>query len=312
MSPVKHGDQLDRFDVVVLGSANTDLILRVDALPGPGRTVLGAEPVSGPGGKGANQAVAAADAGASVAFIGCVGSDREGAAIAADLLRGGVSTTHLRSIADHRTGLAVVLVDSNGENQIVVSPGANSQLSVDDVEDSRALIGSARVLLLQLEVPFDVVRHALIVASKSDTAAVLNLSPTMRVDADTMAMVDVLIVNRSEAEFILGSTVVDGLVLADIAERLRQLGPAAVVVTAGEAGALCVTAEGLTHVPAQPVRVVDTTGAGDAFAGALAAELSRGAGLAAAVGVANAAGAAAVQRSGARGHYGSPSMDGSR
>ena len=302
------GDQpTDRFDVVVLGSANRDLTLRVEALPAPGETVLGGEPDSSPGGKGANQAVAAARAGARVAFVGCVGGDSEGAAIADDLARAGVSTTHLRTSKEHRTGLAVVLVGPSGENQIAVSPGANHRLRVDDIDRAQALVGNASVLLAQLEVPLDVVRYAIKVASEGGTTVLLNLSPATPVDTDTLRMIDVLIVNRSEAAFLLDFPPADGMPLSDvadplsdIADRLRRLGPAAVVLTAGAAGAVCASEEGVVRIDPLPVTAVDTTGAGDAFAGALAAELSRGASLEAAATVANAAGAAAVQRHGAR------------
>jgi ribokinase len=297
VSGVREDQPADRFDVVVLGSANMDLTLRVAALPAPGETVLGEEPSSSPGGKGANQAVAAARAGVRVAFVGCVGGDPEGAAIAADLAGAGVSTTYLQTSAQHRTGLAVVLVGPSGENQIAVSPGANHQVRLDDAQ---ALLGNAGVLLVQLEVPLDVVRHAIKVASDGGTRVLLNLSPATHVDADTLRMIDVLIVNRSEAAFLLDLPSADGMPLGDIASRLRRLGPAAVVLTAGAAGAVCAAEEGVVRIEPLPVTAVDTTGAGDAFAGALAAELSRGAGLAAAATIANAAGAAAVQRHGAR------------
>jgi ribokinase len=277
-----------------------DLTLRVEALPAPGETVLGGEPTSSPGGKGANQAVAAARAGAHVAFVGCVGGDPEGEAIAADLAAAGVSTTQLRTSNEHRTGLAVVLVAPSGENQIVVAPGANHRLRADDVDRARALVSSASVLLVQLEVPLDVVRHAIKVASECGTTVLLNLSPATPLDADTLRLVDVLIVNRTEAAFLLDQPPTDGMPLGDVANLLRRLGPAAVVLTAGAGGAVCATEEGVVRIDPLPVTVVDTTGAGDAFAGALAAELSRGAGLEAAATVANAAGAAAVQRHGAQ------------
>ena len=147
------------------------------------------------------------------------------------------------------------------------------------------------MLLVQLEVPLDVVRHAIRIASECGTTVLLNLSPATSVDADTLRMVDVLIVNRTEAAFLLDPPPPDGMPLGDIANRLRQLGPAAIVLTAGAAGAVCATEEGVVQIDPLPVTVVDTTGAGDAFAGALAAELSRGASLEAAATVANAAGA---------------------
>jgi ribokinase len=296
---VDDSEPTKRFDVVVLGSANMDLLLRVEELPGPGQTVIGDEPTFRPGGKGANQAVAAARAGAQVAFVGCVGGDPEGAVIRDDLVRAGVSTTYLRTSGEHRTGTAVVIVGSSGENQIVVSPAANHRLGVEDVNSAHALIRNAGVLLVQLEVPLGVVRHAVRVAAGAATV-VLNLSPVTPIDTEILRMVDVLIVNRAEAESLLDSAAAPGRRLSDMAERLRQLGPGAVIITAGAEGAVCVTPEGVARIDALPVTVVDTTGAGDAFAGALAAELSRGTSLRAAAAMANAAGAAAVQRQGAR------------
>lgn len=283
--------------IVVLGSANIDLVVPVDALPAPGETVLGGQPQRLFGGKGANQAVAAARAGGRVALVGCVGGDDDGRAVVADLARAGVDTTHVRTSAHPGTGLAVVLVGADGENQIVVSPGANHRLDRDDVDRAQPLIAAAGVLLAQLEVPLDVVRHGIQVAAAAGTTVVLNLSPAQALDAGTLGLVDVLVVNRSEAAHLLGDDVgrLDGA-----AERLRRLGPRAVVLTAGAEGAVCASAEGVLSVPALPVTVVDTTGAGDAFAGTLAAELARGTTLAGATVVAGAAGAAATQRHGAR------------
>jgi ribokinase len=294
------GAPADPVHVVVVGSANMDLILRVDALPAPGETVLGGDTVFRPGGKGANQAVAAARAGALVGFVGCVGDDADGIAIRDDLARAGVNTDLLFTLEDRRTGMAVVLVGPSGENQIAVSPGANHGLAVADVDRARAMIDGAAVLLLQLEVPPEVVRRAVQVASESGTTVVLNLSPAVAVDGDTLAKVDVLVVNRGEAAFLLESAAGADIALGDIADRLRDLGPAAVVVTAGSAGAACATAGAIVPIEPVAVAVVDTTGAGDAFAGTLATELSRGTDLVTAVRRANLAGAAAVQRPGAR------------
>jgi ribokinase len=287
-------------EVLVLGSANMDVILRVPSLPAAGDTALGGDAEFRPGGKGANQAVAAALAGSRVSLAGCLGADAQAAAIRAALAAAGVDHAALRSVPDRNTGLAVVLVDADGENAIAVSPGANAAVQRADVQRLRERIASADVLLMQLEVPVEAVVAAAEVAAEVSTLVMLNLSPPIQLAATTLQRIGVLVVNRSEAEFLLGEKLPDVASMVLAAQRLRDLGPVSAVVTAGGLGAAFADSADTGHVPAVLVPVVDTAGAGDAFAGVLAAGLSSGLALRDAVERAVRAGAAAVQVPGAQ------------
>lgn len=286
--------------VAVLGSANMDLVLRVSALPLAGQTVLGEDAALHPGGKGANQAVAAALAGAPVWLAGCLGDDGHGTAIRDALGHAGVQTHFLRTAPGRSSGHAVVLVTPDGENAIAVSPGANHAVSVEDVEALMDELRPGDVLLLQLELPVAVVERAIAGAAGLGVRVILNLAPAGHLRKEVLERVDVLVVNRSEAEYLLGVELADECEFPDAVRGLRELGPAAVVLTAGGAGAFFSDADGMHHVPALPVEVVDTAGAGDAFVGVLAAELSRDRSLGSSVEVAAAAGAAAVRTHGAQ------------
>ncbi len=287
--------------VVVVGSANVDLAVRMPHLPVPGQTVLGGELEQRPGGKGANQAVAAARAGARTAFLGAVGEDGYGAALRTALRQSGVDVEQLRTV-EAATGVALVLSDAHGENTIVVAPGANARLSRDDLGGLAALLGPAAVLLVQLEVPLDTVTEAVRIASRTGARVVLNAAPAPAAAAELLPLLpstDVLVVNAVEAAALGAVPASDGWPAA--ADRLRSLGPAAVVVTLGGAGAVVADAAGTDTIPAVPVEVVDTTGAGDAFCGALAAELAAGAPIRDAVRAGCRAGAAAAATPGAQG-----------
>ncbi len=286
--------------VVVLGSANIDVILGVGAFPAAGETVLGGDAVLHPGGKGANQAVAAALAGASVLFAGCVGDDVHGASVRAALAAAGVNDDLLRTARGRSTGLAFVLVRPDGENAIAVSPGANHALDAGDVEPLRAELNTSDVLLMQMELPPDVVVAGVDIARDTGASVVLNLAPATAVASAVLRGVAVLVVNQSEAEFLLGYDLPDPSALRAGVAELRKLGPAAAVLTAGAGGAFVGDADGVLHVSAVAVDVVDTSGAGDAFAGVLAAHLSRGIPLRTAVHAATEAGAVAVQSHGAQ------------
>jgi ribokinase len=287
-------------DVLVLGSANMDVIMAVSALPRSGETVLGEDLVLRPGGKGANQAVAAALADVRVAMAGCVGDDDHGTATREALVQAGVDVTLLRTTTHRRTGLAVVLVAPDGENLIAVASGANHALVPADVDAWASEIRRARVLLMQTELPIDIVVRAVDIAAAAGTPVVLNLAPAVDVPRAALERVAALVVNRAEATYLLGEDLPDLEAVRCAADRLRGLGPAAVVVTAGGEGAVFADADGVAHLPAAPVDVVDTSGAGDAFVGVLAASLSGGRALRDAVAEASAAGAVAVQSRGAR------------
>lgn len=291
--------------VTALGSANHDLVLRLPDLPAAGQTLLAAPRATGPGGKGLNQAVAAARAGAGTRFVGAVGSDPEGAQLLQVLAAEGIEAT-VRTTAG-RSGLAVVLVDAAGENAIVVDQGANAEL-VDLSPGELAAVTSAAVLLLQLEVPMTTVTEAARAAHSAGTTVLLNAAPQAPLDAELCDNVDLLLVNEGEARALAAGTRAprgDGRSPAapdDLDRelvRLLELVPA-VLVTLGPAGARYRDRAGTRHhEPGRAADVVDTTGAGDSFAGYLAASLAAGLSVPRAMARANAAAALCVGRPGA-------------
>ncbi len=286
--------------MTVLGSLNMDLALHLDALPAPGETVLSRRRVDGPGGKGLNQAVAAARAGAFTRMIGAVGEDAEGHALRQVLADDRIDPV-VRATTG-RTGLAVVLLDAAGENSIVVVPGTNAALT-DLMPAELAAITGARVLLMQLEVPLPTIAAAARAAREAGVTVVLNAAPAVAAGELPLDHVDLLVVNEGEARTVAG---VGGGAAGDVepvfdslVDRLLDLVPA-VVVTLGPAGALYCDAKGARHrEPGRAVQVVDTTGAGDPFAGYLAAALAEDVDVATALARANAAAALCVQRPGA-------------
>lgn len=255
----------DAFDVVVVGSANLDLVARTKRLPHPGETVSAHGYFEACGGKGANQAIAAARAGARTAFVGAVGRDAAGDILRSAFVTDGVDVARLATV-DAPTGRALIGVSDDAENLIIVVPGANHALSIADIDASSSIIKHARVLLMQLEVPLAVVQHAASLAG-DDTIVVLNPAPAAELPDSLLAQLDVITPNEHEVELLGG------------AESLLARGVGAVVVTEGPRGARLVTAAGTTRVPPHPVTPVDTTGAGDAFCGALSARLALDGGL---------------------------------
>ena len=288
-------------DVFVVGSINQDFVLNVERRPEPGETVTNAQLSKGNGGKGANQAAAAALLGAEVTFLGRVGDDGFGEPLVEALAEKGVDTSLIGAAPGSSTGTAVITVTPDGENAITVAPGANRRLTPGDVEDAEEVIGGARVLVAQMEVPTEVVTRAVGVAARHGTRALVNLAPSFEVPGELLEQLDPLVVNEHEAAFLLGEKVegVDGALSA--ASELLALGPKSVVVTVGKAGAIFSDGESKEHLPAPEVDVVDTTGAGDAFVGALAVSLAGDDSLRDAVAYAVRAGAAAVTQEGAQG-----------
>ena len=268
--------------VVVVGSLNVDLVTRVERLPKPGETVLGVGLERLAGGKGANQAMAATASGAKVDMVGCVGPDEAGSAYVARLLARGVDVAAIRVQHDCPTGHALITVDEAGENTIVVVLGANAEVTFDDLT-VLDLVGPGDVVLLQLEVPIEVVVAAARRGSARGARVVLNLAPYAVLPPDVVALADPLVVNEHEA-----------LMLAD-----SEAVPASLVVTFGAAGAAW-DGDQLTGPVVEESEVLDTTGAGDAFCGALSAALVAGAGRREALEAALAAGANAVRHLGAQ------------
>ncbi|MFC3450318.1 ribokinase [Amycolatopsis speibonae] len=275
--------------VLVIGSANADLVVPVDRRPGGGETVLGGDTILSPGGKGANTAVAAARLGADVALLGAVGDDPYGELLKRSLAESGVDTDSLRT-SERPTGIAYITVTPDGENSILVSPGANSALRPEDVD-----LDGAEIVVLSLEIPLETVEHAVAKAAEAGVRTLLNLSPAAELSAKTLQNLDVLLVNEHEAAFLLGGEAGFPMLL--------DLGPKAAVVTLGAKGAAVVTAAGVTEVPSPKVDAVDTTGAGDAFAGALATALAKGDELADAARKAVKVAAITVTRQGAQPSY---------
>ncbi|ARN23920.1 hypothetical protein A4W93_16440 [Piscinibacter gummiphilus] len=282
----------------MLGSVNADLVLRCAALPLPGETVHGRDFRTLPGGKGANQAIAAARLGASVAFIGCVGDDDFGRTAQSVLAGEGIDTTHLHVVAGTATGVAMILVDDAGQNSIALAAGANAALTTDHVDAAAPLFAGAALFVCQLESPLDVVRHAIGRARAAGVPVLLNPAPAQALPAALLADVDVLVPNETEAALLAGSD----LDAAAAAAHLRAMGPATVLLTLGADG-LQIDADGLVQrVPAPATGpVVDTTGAGDTFIGAFAAARVEGASVAAAAAFAQKAAALSVTRAGAVG-----------
>ncbi len=284
-------------EITVVGSANLDLVVEVTHVPLVGETVLGGDLRRIPGGKGANQAVAAARLGRRVAMVGRVGDDEGGEMLRSALENDNVDTSALTTTPATPNGVALIAVNAEGDNAIVVSAGANGRVDADDVERAGALVTDAKVVLLQLEVPIDAVQAA---AEAANGVVILNPAPAPDepLPPALLAAVDILVPNQTELATLSGHVgPVDATVAADLARRL----PApAVIVTLGADGALVVTADESTHVPAPRVDPVDTTAAGDSFCGAVADALVRGDTLVDAVRWAVRVGAATTQRPGAQ------------
>ena len=271
------------FDVVVVGSANLDLVATLDHLPKPGETIVALDYAEHAGGKGVNQAVACARMGARTAFVGCVGNDDAGVFLRGVLENEGIDTTMLR-IVDMPTGRAFINVDSRGENEIVVVSGANTQVGV---AQNPFLLPTSHVLLMQLEIPLQTVTAALTAARKGGAVTVLNPAPYRSLTGEILSLVDVIVPNETESAACGGT------------QALLAAGVGTVVTTLGEKGAVINTVSSETSISPHNVVAVDTVGAGDAFIGALSAEIARGTSISEAAAVGAVAGALATTVRGA-------------
>ncbi len=288
-------------NIVVVGSLNMDLVVRIPQIPRPGETLLGGVFKTFPGGKGANQAVAAARLGGRVTMIGCVGNDAFGREMQATLAREGIDTTHVLIHPEAATGVALIQVDAQGQNSIAVASGANFCLTGVDVEKALQSIDEFDALVMPLETPLETIYAAAKIAAQRSAKVLLNPAPAQVLEKNLLELVDVLLPNEHEIALMTGIPL---LVPADTrraANRLLALGVKNLLVTLGSQGSALFDASGQqTLIPACPVRAVDTTAAGDCFVGALAVGLCEGRSLQDAAKFASAAAALSVTREGAQ------------
>jgi ribokinase len=287
--------------IVVIGSINIDLVCRAARRPAPGETLLGRDFAIMPGGKGANQAVAAARLGAEVHLIGRVGDDEFGRDLLAGLQHNSVRTNHVSITPGISSGVALIVVDDSGENSIVVVPGANARLMPADIDAAIAIISNAACVILQLETPYATVEHAIGLCRRLGVHTILDPAPAPAgVMPAAFYQADLLTPNQSEARAILGAGS-ESLDDGSVGRSLLDRGVKCVVLKLGNRGAMILTATGVAQsVPSFPVTAVDTTAAGDAFTAALAVGFSERMGLSTAVKFANAAGASACIVAGAQ------------
>lgn len=263
-------------NVIVVGSYNADLTIKTARIPSPGETVIGATFSSGGGGKGANQAVAAARAGADVALVARVGDDTFGREGISRLRREGIDTRRVTIDTEVPTGVAFIVVDEHGENSIVVASGANARLSSADIGAASPELSTARVLLVQLETPLSAVQEAIRHARRGGGIVMLNPAPAIPLDGGILRDVDIITPNRFEAQVLTGIRALDPASLRAIAGRFFEFGVGAVLVTLGAEGVFMATTGAMEFIPSYAVQSVDSTGAGDVFSGSLAAFIAEG------------------------------------
>ena len=287
--------------VVIVGSLNMDFVIRVSRMPSPGETVLGNDFQIIPGGKGANQAVAAARLGAVTAMIGKVGADEFGSQLVENLREEGVGVLNVLRDPDAPSGIAMITLDENGQNSIVVASGANMSLTLSEVEAAWSALTDIDVVVMPLEVPLESVEQAAELAREGGARVVLNPAPPRPLSDELLRLVDVLVPNESEAEMLSGKSLGTAKHAEQAARALQDRGVGAVVLTLGDRGAMVLDSDGqATSLQAHNVEVTDTTAAGDAFVAALAVAIAEGNSILDAARFANAAGALAVMRMGAQ------------
>jgi ribokinase len=286
--------------IIVIGSSNTDMVIKTEKLPSPGETILGGKFLMNPGGKGANQAVAASRLGGKVTFISKRGNDLFGNQTVGLLMREGVDTQYIVKDLVLPSGVALITVDSTGENSIVVAPGSNGNLLKEDVPSVIFDTGKFEILLLQLEIPIDTVEYSAVTASEHGIKVILNPAPARKLSDNLLKHTWLITPNETEAEAITGVIITDIPSAEKAAELFQERGVKNVIITLGEAGAYIKSENYTGLIPGIKVKPVDTTAAGDVFNGALAVAISEGSDLKDAVIFANNAASISVTRMGAQ------------
>jgi len=286
--------------IAVIGSSNVDMIIKSSRLPKPGETVGDGVFAKGNGGKGANQAVAAARAGGNVVFISCLGNDDFAPVMLSNFKKDQIDTQFVFIEEKTATGIALILVDDNGQNCISVAPGANYMLSPEHIKKTETVIKEAEIILLQLEIPIESVLFAIELAHKHKKKVLVNPAPAQRIDLEHMAMIHSLILNESEAEFLTGLPVETDYQIREAAKTLLEKGPQNIVITLGANGAFVKNSDRDEFLPGFKVEVVDTTAAGDIYCGNMAVALVEGKSIFEAAKFASAASAISVTRLGAQ------------
>ena len=266
----------NRPKIVVVGSSNMDLVVKSPRIPVKGETILGGDFIMTPGGKGANQAVAAAKLGAEVYFLAKLGDDIFGRQSLSNFQKAAVQTEYVVQTKDAPSGVALITVDDAGDNVIVVAPGANLELSPDDVKQAQPVIASSGAVAAQLEVPLETVEFAARLANDAGVPFILDPAPAQKLSPEFLRMVDVLTPNETEAEILTGIEVTDENSALAAAKDLLQRGVKAVILTMGAKGYLLATNDGAQFVPSVKVDAVDATAAGDAFTGSLGVGIAQG------------------------------------
>lgn len=286
--------------IVVIGSSNTDMVIKAEKFPLPGETILGGKFFMNPGGKGANQAVAASRLGGNVTFITKIGNDIFGKQALQQFRKEGINTEFILSDPDNPSGVALITVDSKGENSIVVAQGSNGTLSPEDLQKAENELVNAEIVLMQLEIPLQTVAFAARKAAAAGKKVILNPAPAMPLPDELLKNLFLITPNKSETEALTGIEIKDLQAAETAARKLKGKGVANVVVTLGAQGAYVFTGTLSTHIPAPKVEAVDSTAAGDVFNGALAVAISEGLSIDQAVEFASRAAAISVTKMGAQ------------
>lgn len=291
---------MDAKRILIVGSSNTDMVIKTQKFPSPGETILGGKFLMNAGGKGANQAVAAARTGGKVTFVGKIGNDIFGRQAVQQLKEEGIDVDFVSVDVENPSGVALITVDSKGENSIVVAPGSNGTLSSGDFDKASGVLDESEFVLLQLEIPILTVEHIAEMAARKHKKVVLNPAPAARLSDELLRNISIITPNESEAELLTGVKVTDEQSALKAANLLHDKGVETVIITMGAAGAFLL-ADGKHDIISAPrVEPVDTTAAGDTFNGALVVALSEGKSIRESIAFANQAAAISVTRIGAQ------------